>query len=146
MTAFYRARFLLWQGDLRGAAERVDHSVQDAGPGLYGSFFAELSRHGLVEATWRTWFERLTIEGAALRGRLFSAQILAEVALAYGRLPLAKDALAWAVDHGFKDVYWWDRCPVVRRLDDDRDVAALRARVAELAARVHAAYVRGGAG
>ncbi|HTJ44331.1 MAG TPA: protein kinase, partial [Kofleriaceae bacterium] len=125
MASFYQARFRMWHGDLSGAARRAEVSVGPDRPGIYGMFFAELARDGLVDTSWKTWFERLTIEGAALRGRLFAAQILSEVALGYGRLDLARQSLSWAVDHGFKDLYWWDHCPLVQRIDDP-EIRALR--------------------
>jgi serine/threonine-protein kinase len=143
ITLSYRARFRLWQNDRKAAAQHAEGSIGSDRASAWGLFFNELAKSGLVEATWRSWFERLTVEGAALRGRLFSAQIFTEVALAYDRFDLAHESLSFGVENGLKDIHWWDHCPLVRKLDGDPAMAGWREQVAARAARVVAAYRKG---
>jgi hypothetical protein len=143
MATIYSARLRMWRGDLDGAIAIARPEGADIA-GAFSMFFADLARsRSLDEGSWRTWFGRMTVEGAAMRGRLFAAQILSEAALLFARDDLALEALAWGVDHGFKDLYWWDHCPLVRRLDGEPRAAALRVRIEAQARRIAAAYRRG---
>jgi hypothetical protein len=67
-------------------------------------------------------------------------QLLTEVALVRREPDLALEPLGVAARKGLMDIVWLDHCPLFGQLVDDPRFAPIRARVAERATRVLAAF------
>ncbi len=80
------------------------------------------------------WRHRLSALTPSCRARRYFAQVGCELALRVGDLPVAREMLAEAVDHGLNDVAWMDRMPLLPPLRAEPAFAAQRARVAARAA------------
>jgi serine/threonine-protein kinase len=124
-----RARLALWRRDTGYAAAMLARAPQEAGTMI-------AARGILCIAAGREPEEPEAFEGlrawtrsAGGRLRLFAAQLDAEIHAFRGELPEAAGMMGEAVELGFVDKNWFDRCPLLDGLRDDAEVRLLRATV-----------------
>jgi serine/threonine-protein kinase len=139
----FRARLSAWRGDYEAmltAAAGFAPRIGPQGDRLL-RFMNSLARdqHPTPD-TWRNVQEAFTDDDHPMRQQLMGLQLLAEVALVRREPELALEPLALAANKGLMDIVWLDHCPLFAQLADDARFAPIRARVAERAARVLAAF------
>ena len=134
-----RARFSMWRRDPADALSMLEH------PELLSNRYAGIRRFVEIAAL-RTRFDAaafanwsLGSDNSSPRGRGFYYQLLTEVACFDGSHDMAIKSLARAVDTGFFDLGWMDRCPLLEPLRLDPRFKALRRIVAGRAAQVQEA-------
>ncbi len=149
----WAARFASWRGDhdlarkilaSGAAASGVTHGATAGGwaPSESGLPMEFLMRIGAAyRGDWVGQRDALlalaaSTGQASARRRSMVAQLVAEVAAGLGDAAASVEALEHAIGHGFFDLHWLDRCPLLAAARDAGAYAHLRPMVAARSARI----------
>jgi len=134
------ARFALWHRDKKRANELLATFPEDVtGVPRNVRRLLEVTAYGTTfdESEW------FALPGAAPRTVAFFAQMDAECASVLGEGERAARDLEKADAAGLYDLAWFDHCPALDPIRQTSQFGAVRARVAERAARARAAFEAG---
>ncbi|MBX3130639.1 MAG: protein kinase [Polyangiaceae bacterium] len=131
------ARFLAWGLPIQTSLDVVRRELASgpaAGPRMLLAFALDVLEQGRVSPEAQQTLHRIAdTPGRPPRGRAFMYQILTELHLAVGEIDAAMDALSLAVDAGFIDWVWCERCPLLERAHAHPRFATLARRIRERA-------------
>ena len=139
----FKTRLFGWRGDrsaiLRGAERFAPRLGAEAGRLV--RFIRSAAESGALDLTsWRSYLVGFEASDRPLRGRIMGLQLLTELALGFGHYDSAVETLERADQLGFMDLVVLDRCPLFEPLATAPQFLAVRARVADRAQRVLAAF------
>jgi len=104
-------------------------------------FLAEVADEANVDPAM--WHRVSTMFGGPdhpVRQQLMGLQLLAEIAMVFGRDAVGLEMLRTAAQRGLLDVVWLDRCPLFMALSTRQEFVEIRTQVADRAERVLAAF------
>ena len=137
----WTARFAAWRGDLRTFSEIAGGASQTAlDTGLGHAFTVEL----LALVADRSWASHgpalvdlaMTAPTVSSRRRSLMCQLAAEMAGQFGDTDAIGRLVTRAVDHGFFDRHWLERCPLLEAARTAGVLDAARTAVAKRARRI----------
>ena len=143
LGAVFLARLGIWRKDLPRMLRAVEILAPRAGgesTGIFRAFNAWHAGHPFDHAAWAQAIARQVHPEQPHRFQIISLQRMAEMALVVEQPGAALDTLRAASEFGLLDVVWLDHCPLFVELRGEPAFAAIRATVAERAARVLAAF------
>jgi len=143
LGAVFLARLAIWRKDLPRMQRATAILADRAGIETTGIFRAFNAWHAGNPFDHAAWAQAIARQGQVERPHRFqiiSLQRMAEMAVLIEQPGAALDTVRAAGEFGLLDVVWIDHCPLFSELRGDPAFAAIRATVAERAARVLAAF------
>ncbi|MDX2090892.1 MAG: protein kinase [Kofleriaceae bacterium] len=144
------ARLSMWLGDVersQAALERVRARLPATGAFDLLALYRHWRATGEFDIKpWRGYVRNMFAPGRPQRPQLAALQRLAEVAATMKQDEAIELILRVAADGGLLDLVWLDKMPAFRRIAHEAWFVAIRAQVADRAARVLTAYRNAAAG
>jgi serine/threonine protein kinase len=137
------ARFSAWRGRTEQMIEASSNFAPRMGEGAtkISEFMRDLATTGAIDPTaWKRFLAMFSGADQPVRQQLMGLQLLTEGSLIFDRCEIALDTLEIAAQRGLMDRVWLDHCPLFLKLAKEPRYVPIRARVAERAARVYAAF------
>jgi serine/threonine-protein kinase len=133
----------VWRGDsalIRESGRHFLSRMSSNASSIY-KFVTQVESAGTIDdAGWRSMMGETVDPQRPLRQYLVRLQIFSELALALDQTDKAIESIGRVVDLGLMDLTWMDHCPLMEKIVEAPEFAALRRRVADRATRVLAAF------